>query len=59
MAQLQLWNPELLDDCSNLRLDDAYCVNGDAGGSSSAPVRARAWPTAAAAHLHSHQKRGW
>ncbi|KAJ5295310.1 LysM domain protein, partial [Penicillium antarcticum] len=38
MAQLQLWNPELLDNCSNLVLDDAYCINGDAGGSSLAPL---------------------
>lgn len=27
-AQLQLWNPSLLDDCSNLVLGDAYCVQG-------------------------------
>lgn len=28
MAQLQLWNPSLLSDCSNLILGDAYCVDG-------------------------------
>ena len=30
MAQLQLWNPNLLSDCSNLQLGDAYCVQGPA-----------------------------
>ncbi|CAN9150812.1 unnamed protein product [Alternaria alternata] len=29
-AQLQAWNPALEDDCSNLLLDVAYCVNGGA-----------------------------
>lgn len=28
-AQLQAWNPSLLNDCSNLALNDAYCVHGD------------------------------
>ena len=28
MAQLQYWNPQLLSDCSNLALGEAYCVNG-------------------------------
>ncbi len=28
MGQLQYWNPDLLSDCSNLQLGDAYCVNG-------------------------------
>ncbi|RYP37881.1 hypothetical protein DL767_002753 [Monosporascus sp. MG133] len=27
-AQFQTWNPALADDCSNLLLDVAYCVNG-------------------------------
>jgi len=27
-TQLQLWNPSLLDDCSNLELGEAYCVSG-------------------------------
>ncbi|KAL3433375.1 hypothetical protein BDV09DRAFT_186749 [Aspergillus tetrazonus] len=27
-AQFQAWNPALADDCSNLLLDVAYCVNG-------------------------------
>ncbi|KAF2730321.1 hypothetical protein EJ04DRAFT_473926 [Polyplosphaeria fusca] len=26
--QLQFWNPSLTDDCANLQLNDAYCVNG-------------------------------
>jgi len=30
MDELQLWNPSLLFDCSNLLLDEAYCVSGDA-----------------------------
>ncbi|KAH8649260.1 hypothetical protein BX600DRAFT_554788 [Xylariales sp. PMI_506] len=37
-AQLQGWNPSLLDDCSNLLLGEAYCVNG--GTSSNAVVTA-------------------
>ncbi|TKX23426.1 LysM domain-containing protein 1 [Elsinoe australis] len=28
MAQLQLWNPDIKDDCSNLQLGVAYCVDG-------------------------------
>lgn len=27
-AQLQYWNPDILSDCSNLDLGEAYCVNG-------------------------------
>ncbi|KAL4904227.1 hypothetical protein BDW74DRAFT_155322 [Aspergillus multicolor] len=27
-AQFQAWNPAVADDCSNLLLDVAYCVNG-------------------------------
>ncbi|KAI9164172.1 LysM domain-containing protein [Paramyrothecium foliicola] len=27
-AQFQAWNPAIKDDCSNLLLDVAYCVNG-------------------------------
>ena len=30
MLQLQVWNPSLLPDCSNLLLDEAYCVSGPA-----------------------------
>jgi len=29
IEQLQKWNPQLKSDCSNLQLDDAYCVKGD------------------------------
>ncbi|KAA8896313.1 hypothetical protein FN846DRAFT_965309 [Sphaerosporella brunnea] len=38
-AQFQLWNPEILNDCSNLQLDAAYCVNGVAQPSAAAKVR--------------------
>ncbi|KAF7507847.1 hypothetical protein GJ744_010011 [Endocarpon pusillum] len=31
MAQLQAWNPDLRDDCSNLQLGLAYCVSGPRG----------------------------
>ncbi|KAK6008144.1 hypothetical protein QM012_000047 [Aureobasidium pullulans] len=36
MAQLQLWNPDLKDDCSNLQIDDAYCVQGGSAAASPA-----------------------
>jgi LysM repeat protein len=47
MAQLQQWNPDLKDDCSNLQLGDAYCVHGDPGGTTAGnmAVRVRAFPT--------------
>jgi hypothetical protein len=48
MAQLQQWNPDLKDDCSNLQLGDAYCVHGDPGGGTTPgnmAVRVRAFPT--------------
>ena len=55
MSQLQLWNPDLKDDCSNLQLNDAYCVSGDVGGTgvltsttpATTPVRVRAVATGA------------
>lgn len=28
MPQLQLWNPDLKNDCSNLQLGNSYCVQG-------------------------------
>lgn len=48
MAQLQLWNPSLLSDCSNLALGEAYCVNGAQQVSSSTPVTVSATATTAA-----------
>ncbi|GFF48500.1 autolysin [Aspergillus lentulus] len=48
MAQLQQWNPDLKDDCSNLQLNDAYCVHAGAGGGTTPgnmAVRVRAFPT--------------
>lgn len=29
--QMQQWNPNLSDDCSNLLLDEAYCMSGPTG----------------------------
>lgn len=31
--QLQRWNPNLSDDCLNLLLGEAYCVNGASAAS--------------------------
>ncbi|TPX08542.1 uncharacterized protein E0L32_010029 [Thyridium curvatum] len=36
--QLRQWNPQLKSDCSNLLLDDAYCVHGDAATATSTYV---------------------
>ena len=49
MAQLQLWNPDLLSDCSNLMLGEAYCVNGAQQVSSSTPAAASPAVASAAA----------
>ncbi|RHZ48397.1 uncharacterized protein CDV56_102294 [Aspergillus thermomutatus] len=41
MAQLQQWNPDLKDDCSNLQLGDAYCIHGDPGGTTPGKMAVR------------------
>lgn len=43
MAQLQLWNPELNRNCTNLLTGYAYCVHGEA--SANQPAAAVAQPT--------------
>jgi len=48
MDQLQLWNPSLLSDCSNLALGEAYCVNGADQTSTSTPATVSATATAVA-----------
>ncbi|KAJ6020328.1 carbohydrate-binding module family 50 protein [Penicillium canescens] len=48
MAQLQLWNPALLSNCSNLALGEAYCVNGAEQASPSIPATVSVTATAAA-----------
>ncbi|KAH9478590.1 LysM domain-containing protein [Psilocybe cubensis] len=45
MAQLQTWNPQLNNDCTNLLLGEAYCVNGAAPGSSITSTPASSTPT--------------
>ncbi|KAJ7174357.1 hypothetical protein C8R46DRAFT_1189193 [Mycena filopes] len=37
-SQFVAWNPEVNSDCSNIILDEAYCVNGPTVSSSSAPA---------------------
>lgn len=57
MAQFQKWNPQLDNDCSNLLLNDAYCVQGDIDNSSrkrGLPAHMPAVPSGAAAHLLRH-----
>ncbi|KAJ5113891.1 carbohydrate-binding module family 50 protein [Penicillium angulare] len=48
MAQLQLWNPALLSDCSNLALGEAYCINGADQDSTFTPATVSATATAVA-----------
>lgn len=38
MAQLQLWNPDIKDDCSNLQLGVAYCVDGQQAAATAGAV---------------------
>jgi hypothetical protein len=58
MAQFQKWNLQLDNDCSNLLLDGAYCVQGDVDNSSQKrgllPAHMPALPSGAAAHLLRH-----
>jgi hypothetical protein len=42
MVQLQSWNPNLLSDCSNLQLGDAYCVQGPTASAGKRAVAAMA-----------------
>ncbi|KAJ6045686.1 carbohydrate-binding module family 50 protein [Penicillium canescens] len=51
MAQLQLWNPALLSNCSNLALGEAYCVNGAEQASPSIPATVSVTATAAAKEI--------
>ena len=44
MSQLQLWNPALKSDCSNLVLGEAYCVQGAPSASTKLKL-VRAEPT--------------
>jgi LysM repeat protein len=53
MAQLQLWNPDLKDDCSNLQIDDAYCVQG---GSAVASTSTPSGTTAKCFQASNHRK---
>ncbi|PPQ88791.1 hypothetical protein CVT25_010476 [Psilocybe cyanescens] len=45
IAQLQAWNPQLNNDCTNLLLGDAYCVNGAPPGSTITPTPTSTTPT--------------
>ena len=48
MAQLVAWNTDLKDDCSNLLLGEAYCVQGDSTSNGAKVAAAVATPTATA-----------
>ncbi|EAW07585.1 LysM peptidoglycan-binding domain-containing protein [Aspergillus clavatus NRRL 1] len=45
-TQLRTWNPQLNADCTNLLLNEAYCVKGDSG---SRPTSVSVTPTSASA----------
>lgn len=57
MAQLVAWNPALKDDCSNLAVGQAYCVDGPAASPAMAKRAVVGEPTQAAvkrAHVLKH-----